>query len=102
MLLDAKDENDVNISPKESAKILGITFNKALNWREYVEVGKNAMVPKLKRKLGALKFTSRKASRNAKIKLAHGCIMSNITYGLQVLVLHCSKSVLKKVQGIHY
>ena len=58
------------------------------------------MIPKLKKYLGALKFTCKAASYGAKVKLAHGCIMSTITYGLQVWGLHCTQSVLKKVQSI--
>ena len=58
------------------------------------------MVPKLKHKLGALKYTSRNASINAKIKLAHGCIMSTIIYRIQVWGLHARPSDLKKVQSV--
>ena len=58
------------------------------------------MVPKLKKKLGALKFTCKAATYNAKIKLAHGCIMSSIIYGIKVWGLHCRPTVLKRVQSI--
>ena len=100
VLLDAVDDKGDNIAPKESAKLLGVTLYKTLSWREYLEVGKSAMVPNLKRKLGALKFTSKFASRNAKIKLAHGVIMSKIIYAIQVWGLHCRPSVLRKVQTV--
>ena len=59
IILDAKDNKGENIKPSNSAKILGIIFNKSLIWREFLEVGKDAMVGKLKRKLGALKYTSK-------------------------------------------
>ena len=34
------------------------------------------------------------------MKLAHGCIMSTMIYGIQVLGLYCRLSILKKVQSI--
>ena len=58
------------------------------------------MIPKLKKKLGALKFSCKNASYKAKLKLAYRCIMSNITYGIQVWGLHCRPSILRKVQSI--
>ena len=81
-MLEAVDELGQRIKPFDNAKVLGIIFNKTLSWTNHLEVGKDALIPKLKKKLGALKFTSCKASYKAKIKLAHGCIMSNIIYGL--------------------
>ena len=100
IILSAKNDKGENIKPAESAKILGVIFNKALVWREFLEVGQEAMVGKLKRKLGALKFASKFSTYNTRIKLANGCIMSIITYGIQVWGLHCRPSVLKKVQSV--
>ena len=60
------------------------------------------MVTNLKRKLGALKQTSKFASFNTRVKLANGCIMSKIIYGIQVWGLHCRPSLLKKVQSVQY
>ena len=88
------------IVPSECAKILGVIFNKTLIWKEFLEVGQEAMVGKLKRKLGALKFASKFSTYNTRLKLANGCIMSIITYGIQVWGLHCKTSVLKKVQSV--
>ena len=70
ILLNAVDELGNRIKPMDTAKILGITFNKTLSWNNHIEISKDALVPKLKKKLGALKFTSRNASYGAKIKLA--------------------------------
>ena len=56
------DELGERIKPRDSAKILGIVFNKTLSWNNHLEIGKEALIPKLKKKLGALKFTSRYAS----------------------------------------
>ena len=45
---------------------------------------------KLKRKLGALKFASKFSTYKTRLKLANGCIMSVITYGIQVWGIHCT------------
>ena len=100
IILSAKNDKGENIKPANCAKILGVIFNKALVWREFLEVGQEAMVGKLKRKLGALKFASKFSTYNTRLKLANGCIMSIITYGIQVWGLHCRPSVLKKVQSV--
>ena len=95
IVLSAKNDKGENIKLANCAKILGVIFNKALVWREFLEVGQEAMVGKLKRKLGALKFASKFSTYNTRIKLANGCIMSIITYGIQVWGLHCRPSILK-------
>ena len=84
ILLEAVDDLGKRIKPKENAKVLGIIFSKTLTWADHLEIGKDAMIPKLNKKLGALKFTCKAASYDAKVNLSHGCIMSTITYGLQV------------------
>ena len=98
--LQAKNEKDEHIVPANSAKILGLIFNKTLTWRDFIEVGKEAMVVKLKKKLGALKFAGKYATYKARLKLANGCIMSIITYGIQVWGIHCKANVLSKVQSV--
>ena len=50
--------------------------------------------------MGALKFASKFSSYKTRLKLANGCIMSIITYGIQVWGLHCKPSVLKRVQSV--
>ena len=74
IILEAKDEHNKNIIPSQNAKILGLIFSKSLNWRDFLEVGKNAMVLILKKKLGALKITSKYASFKVKLKLLHGIV----------------------------
>ena len=100
VVLEAKNEKNENIRPLNSAKILGIYFSKSLTWRDFLEVGTEVMIPRLKKKLGALKFTCRKATYKAKLKLAHGCIMSHIIYGIQVWGLHCRPTLMRKVQSV--
>ena len=100
IVLKAKNDKDEYIVPADCAKILGVIFNKSLIWKEFIEIGNEAMVGKLKRKLGALKFASKYSTYKTRLKLANGCIMSIITYGIQVWGLHCKPSVLSKVQSV--
>ena len=86
--------------PANCAKILGVIFSKNLIWKEFIESGKDARVGKLKRKLGALKFAGKFSSFKTRLKLANGCIMSTIIYGIQVWGIHCKASVLSKVQSV--
>ena len=100
ILLEATNNMGERISPSNNAKILGILFMKTMVWRDYLEVGKDAVILRLKKKLGALKFTCKYASVKAREKLAHGCIMSVLLYGIQVWGLHCKPTVLKRVQSV--
>ena len=100
IVLEAKNDKDEHIVPANSAKILGVIFSKNLIWKEYIESGKDAMVGRLKRKLGALKFAGKFSSFKSRLKLANGCIMSIIIYGIQVWGIHCKASVLSKVQSV--
>ena len=102
IILEAQNDKGENIKPTNTAKILSITFNKSLIWRDYLETGKEVMVTNLKRKLSALKHVSKFSSYNTRVKLANGCIMSKIIYSIQVWGLYCRPSSLKKVQSVQY
>ena len=98
--LQAKNSKGENITPSKTAKILGITFQSNLNWSSHFEKSKEAIINKCKKKLGALKFVAKFASINSKKKLANGCIMSRLTYGIQVWGLNINKTPLKKIQRV--
>ena len=63
-----------------------------------METGKGAIIPNSKRKLGALKHTSNKASFKDKKRLADGVIMSRLTYGIAIWGLNAAKTTINKVQ----
>ena len=50
--------------------------------------------------MGALKFAGKYATYKARLKLANGCIMSIITYRIQVWGIHCKANVLSKIQSV--
>merc|ERR1712030_152294 len=60
--LQSLDENGLQIVPNKKAKILGVVFSDNLTWANHLETGKSAIIPNCKRKLGALKHTSNRAS----------------------------------------
>ena len=90
------------IRPSLTAKSLGITFQNNLNWIYHFERGGEAVLSKCKKKLGALKFVAKNASTNIKKKLANACIMSGLTYGIQVWGPSIKPSIMAKVQSAQY
>ena len=56
--LSAVDKEGKHISPNSSAKILGLTIQSNLLWSQHLETGKDCIVSKCKKMLGALKFAA--------------------------------------------
>ena len=77
---------------------MGITFKNNLTWTYHLTLGKDAIVNKCRRKLGALKHVAKNASFSYRKRLADGCIMSVFTYGIQVWGLSVKKSTMNQVQ----
>merc|ERR1712105_329572 len=96
--LQSLDENGLQIVPNKKAKILGVVFSDNLTWANHLETGKSAIIPNCKRKLGALKHTSNRASFKDKKRLADGVIMSRLTYGIAIWGLNAAKTTINKVQ----
>ena len=100
LILAATNSKGENIKPENTAKILGITFQNNLNWAQHFETGENAILGKCKKKLGALKNVAKNTSIPFKKRLADGCIMSRLIYGISIWGLSINKSPLKKVQRV--
>ena len=94
------DKDGKGIVPKNTAIILGLVFSSNMLWNNYLEIGQKALIPNLKKKLGALKFTSNLANFQTKKCLIDGIIMSKIVYGICVWGLSASASMVRKVQGV--
>ena len=77
-----------------------MTFQNNLKWSAHFEKGGEAVINKCKRKLGALKHVARDCSIEFRKKLADGCVMSRLTYGIQIWVLSINKTPMKKIQGV--
>ena len=100
ILLTTKNSKDEQISPNNCAKILGITISNNLTWGQHLHKGKGAIINKCKKKLGALKHVASTASIKNRKRLADGCVMSLITYGIQIWGVGAPKTELKKVQTL--
>ena len=100
VILTATDKEDNRIVPKNSVKILGVVFSNNLTWANHLYTGKESIVNKCKQKLAALKFTASKCSVKMKKRLVDACILSRLTYGIQLWGIMGKKSALKKVQTV--
>ena len=78
-------------------RILGINISNNLNWVHHLETGENAIIPKIRKQIGALNLLSSSIPRSSRLLLANGLIMSRICYLIQVWG-SASTSQLKKVQ----
>ena len=77
-----------------------MTFQNNLNWNSHFDKGGDAVLNKCKRKLGALKHVAKNCTFEFRRKLADGCVMSRLTYGIQVWGLAINKTPMKKVQRV--
>ena len=100
ILLEARDKDDKRIAPKTSAKILGLTVSNNLLWGNHLEKGKEAIIPKCKKMLGALKYAAGGSSFSVKKRLAEAIIMSRIVYGIQLWGSGSAKTVIRRVQSV--
>ena len=68
----------------KSTVLLGGTVQNSTSWQEHLDTGEEALLPKLRRKLGALKFLSRNLSMRSRRLLANSFILSRLTYLLPI------------------
>ena len=70
------------ISPLENIRILGVNISQNLLYNNQLEGGDSSLLPEIRRRLGSLKFISRKIPTKSRLNLANGIIMSRIVYGI--------------------
>ena len=87
------------ISTNKEALLLGGTFHESTSWKAHIETGDEAILPKLRKKLGMLKFISRGMDKKSKLLLANAYIISRIIY-LLPLWGGTSQKYLNKVQVV--
>ena len=79
---------------------MGITFSSNLTWTHHLEKGTDAILSKCKQKLAALKYVANGCTIKQKKLLADACIMSRITYGIQIWGNMASPSVIYRAQVV--
>ena len=98
--LTAVDKEGKRITPKNSAKILGITVQSNLLWSQHLEIGKDSILSKCKKSIRALKFAARGSSPSIKKRLADAVIMSRLMYGIQLWGAGSSNTVIRRIQSV--
>ena len=97
-LVTLTDKGDIKVlSPKESSICLGGTLQRDLQWKSMIETGEEAILPILRKKLGALKFIGRDIPRNGRLLLSNGIILGKLNY-LLVLYGGTQYKYLRKLQ----
>ena len=87
VILDDVDENGEHVRPKETQRVLGVCL----------ETSEKAILPMIRKKLGALWLVSKFLPRKATLKLANGLIIGRLCYGIQVWGT-CTAKWVKRVQ----
>ena len=98
--LTAVDKEGKRIIPNNCAKILGITVQNNFLWSQHLEVGKDSIISKCKKSIGALKFAAGGSSLNIKKRLADAVIMSRLMYGIQLWGAGSSNTIIRRVQSV--
>jgi len=97
--LEERDEQGKKIQPGISARLLGMITTSDNTWEEHLLTGDKAVLPSCRKKIGALRYTSRDLPQTAKLQLANGVVMSRLLYGIQ-LWSFALKDILRKVQTV--
>ena len=72
--------NGVEIEQVTFDKFLGIVISGNLKWNEYILQSENSLLKYCNKRLSALKLLARECSQDQRKLLAHGLIISKITY----------------------
>ena len=79
-----KTKNEIGeekiVKTSTEAVLLGGTFHRSTSWKAHVQTGEEALVSKLRKKLGMLKFIGKNLNKKGKLMLANGFILSKIIY----------------------
>ena len=72
------------ILPKKHIRLLGINLEENLAWNSHLLHGEKAILPALRKQLGALKHISKEIPMKSRRTLANGLIVSRILYGITI------------------
>ena len=85
------------VTTQENATSLAGILQGNLQWRAQLETGENAILPLLRKKLGAMKHVAKHVPREGKLLLANGLIIGKLNY-LLVLLGGTNYKHLRKIQ----
>ena len=89
----------VEIKRVTFAKFLGIIISGNLKWNEYILQYENSLLKYCNKRLAALKLLARECSLNQRKILAHGLVISKITYCISCWA-SCPRYLKKRVQAV--
>ena len=90
---------DKTITDGSSCFLLGGTLQSNLSWQGQIDTGENYILPKLKSRLGAIKYCCKKLPEGSRRLLATGLVISKLVYLLPVYGGTCKK-YLDKLQVV--
>ena len=94
------DSKGKKIKPSEDCRLLGVRLSRDLKWRSHIQSDDAAILKRISKRLGALKFVGRIIERNRRITLANGLINSLIVYAIQLWGLGATKSQIRLMQTV--
>ena len=77
-----EDGEEKLICPEKQIRLLGINLEQNLSWNAHILTGKKAILPAVRKQLGALKSISKEIPQKSRLQLANGLIISRISYGI--------------------
>ena len=86
-----------NISASNYTRLLGGNVCKDLSWTDHLVAGKKAIVPAIRRRLGALHLLRDQLPQSSRLLLCNGLIVSKVYYLIQVWGA-APPTLLKKMQ----
>ena len=92
-----QDNNMKTIKAGKDTLLLGATLQDNTTWQSHLETGDNALIPKIRRKLGVIKHIARDFTQEAKLLLINGYVMNQILYLIPLWSGTCEK-YLQKLQ----
>ena len=94
-----KDKNnlDKEITSMDYTRLLGCNISIDLRWSHHLESGEKALLPRLRKQLGAIKLLSWELPKKSKLLLSNGLLISKICYMVQIWGA-AQKNSIRKVQ----
>ena len=94
-------DNGETVSRSEETVLLGLTLDQNMEWKKHLETGQEAMLSKLRRKLGGLKLVGKHLTKRSKLQLVNRIIMSKIGYMIEIWGdTKFQKNVMTKIQRL--
>ena len=97
LTVNTTDGETKTIHPKKDSILLGATLQKNTTWQSHLNKGENALLPKMRKRLGALKHVGKDLTKEAKLLLVNGHLISHLLYLLPIWA-GTDKKYLDKLQ----